>query len=71
MAENDRWDSEFDVVIAGAGGAGLAAAIEAAEAGARTVVFEKQGRRQLSSEAHLLEGYVGVCTPRWSLPHRR
>ncbi len=51
MAENDRWDSEFDVVIAGAGGAGLAAAIEAAEAGARTAVFEKQGKIWESSTA--------------------
>lgn len=51
MAENDKWDSEFDVVIAGAGGAGLAAAIEAAEAGAKTVVFEKQGKIWESSTA--------------------
>jgi flavocytochrome c len=51
MAEDQRWDSDFDVVIAGAGGAGLAAAIEAAEAGARTVVFEKQGKIWESSTA--------------------
>ncbi|MGF1666730.1 MAG: FAD-dependent oxidoreductase [Acidimicrobiia bacterium] len=47
----DGWDAEFDVVIAGAGGAGLAAAIEAAKAGARTVVFEKQGKIWESSTA--------------------
>ncbi|MFH1169304.1 MAG: FAD-dependent oxidoreductase [Chloroflexota bacterium] len=47
----ESWDSEFDVVIAGAGGAGLAAAIEAAGAGARTVVFEKQGKIWESSTA--------------------
>jgi fumarate reductase flavoprotein subunit len=51
MAESDRWDSEFDVVIAGAGGAGLAAAVEAAAAGARTVVFEKHGKIWESSTA--------------------
>jgi fumarate reductase flavoprotein subunit len=51
VREDKRWDSEFDVVIAGAGGAGLAAAIEAAEAGARTVVFEKQGKIWESSTA--------------------
>jgi fumarate reductase flavoprotein subunit len=39
------------VVVAGAGGAGLAAAIEAAETGARTVVFEKQGKIWESSTA--------------------
>ncbi len=51
MTQDERWDSEFDVVVAGAGGAGLAAAIEAADAGARTVVFEKQGKIWESSTA--------------------
>ena len=51
MAESNGWDAEFDVVIAGAGGAGLAAAIEAAASGARTVVFEKQGKIWESSTA--------------------
>ncbi len=32
---------EFDVIVVGGGGAGLAAAIEAAEAGARTILLEK------------------------------
>jgi fumarate reductase flavoprotein subunit len=36
------WDNEVDVVIAGAGGAGISAAIELAGAGVNTVVFEKQ-----------------------------
>ena len=36
-----KWDQEFDVVILGAGGAGLAAAIEARDRGAKTVVLEK------------------------------
>ena len=35
------WDEEYDVVIFGTGFAGLAAAIEAAKAGAKTVVLEK------------------------------
>ncbi|MDH3498768.1 MAG: FAD-dependent oxidoreductase [Acidimicrobiia bacterium] len=39
------------MVVVGAGGAGLAAAIEAAEAGARTVVFERQGKIWESSTA--------------------
>lgn len=37
-----KWDAEVDVVIAGGGGAGLSAAIEAADAGAQTLVLEKQ-----------------------------
>jgi flavocytochrome c len=51
VTEDERWDAEYDVVIAGAGGAGLAAAIEAAKAGAKTVVFEKQGKIWESSTA--------------------
>ncbi len=39
---DSRWDLEVDVIVVGAGGAGLAAALEAADAGADTVVFEKQ-----------------------------
>ncbi|MFC1980628.1 flavocytochrome c [Chloroflexota bacterium] len=36
------WDAEVDVVIAGAGATGLSAAIESADAGAETIVLEKQ-----------------------------
>jgi len=35
------WDLEVDVIVVGAGGAGLAAALEAAAAGADTIVLEK------------------------------
>ncbi|WP_250504725.1 FAD-dependent oxidoreductase [Caballeronia sp. AZ7_KS35] len=38
---NPRADETVDVLVVGGGGAGLAAAIEAAEAGARTVLLEK------------------------------
>ncbi|MBI2830985.1 MAG: FAD-dependent oxidoreductase [Chloroflexi bacterium] len=38
----EKWHEIADVVVAGAGGAGLAAAIESAEAGADVIVFEKQ-----------------------------
>ena len=37
----EKWDGEADVVIAGFGGAGAAAAIEAAEAGAKVLVLER------------------------------
>lgn len=36
-----HWDREADVVIAGGGGAGLSAAIEAGKAGAKVIVLEK------------------------------
>jgi succinate dehydrogenase/fumarate reductase flavoprotein subunit len=37
----EKWDKEVDIVIAGTGHAGLAAAIAASEAGAKVVVLEK------------------------------
>ncbi len=47
----EAWDEEVDVIIAGAGGAGLEAAVEAAGAGAETIVFEKMDRLWESSTA--------------------
>lgn len=40
-AASEKWDREADVVICGGGGTGLAAAVEAARAGAGTLVLEK------------------------------
>ncbi len=45
------WDSEVDVIVVGAGAAGLEAALEAAQAGASAIVFEKQLRLWESSTA--------------------
>ncbi len=42
MADLSWWDEDWDVVVAGGGGAGLMAAIEAAERGARVLLVEKQ-----------------------------
>lgn len=41
--EDLTFDQTYDVVIAGSGGAGLAAAVEAARSGLSTIVFEKSG----------------------------
>jgi len=38
----EKWDEEADVVVVGAGAAGLSAAIEAAENGAKVLVLEKR-----------------------------
>lgn len=38
-----KWDETFDVIVIGAGGAGLTAAIVAKEAGAKTQLLEKMG----------------------------
>ncbi len=44
LVQNVNWDEEFDVVVVGAGGAGLVAAIEAAKAGASVVLLEKSDK---------------------------
>ncbi|MEF9996477.1 MAG: FAD-dependent oxidoreductase, partial [Burkholderiaceae bacterium] len=36
-----KWDEEIDVLVIGSGFAGLAAAAEAAKAGAKTIILEK------------------------------
>ena len=41
-ADIERWDIECDVVVVGHGITGAAAAIEAARAGAKTLVLERQ-----------------------------
>ena len=41
--EEVKFDRECDVLIIGGGGTGVAAAVEAAEAGANTLVIEKSG----------------------------
>ena len=43
MNNQQLWDEEYDVVVIGSGFAGLAAAIEAKQAGARTIIIEKMG----------------------------
>ena len=42
MTESTWWDEEFDVVVAGGGGAGLMTAVEAADRGASVLLVEKQ-----------------------------
>ncbi len=51
VPDTGAWDEDTDVLVAGAGGAGLVAALEAADAGARVTVFEKQARLLESSTA--------------------
>jgi fumarate reductase flavoprotein subunit len=50
--------SETDVVIIGSGAAGLAAAVTAAEGGARVIIFEKQ--RSLGGTSNFFEGTFAV-----------
>lgn len=52
--------AEFDVVVCGAGMAGLAAAVEAVDRGARVLVLEKQG--EIGGSAAISSGYL------WTAP---
>jgi fumarate reductase flavoprotein subunit len=54
----DQVASEKDIVVVGAGAAGLAAAVAAAEGGARVAVFEK--RRSLGGTSNFFEGTFAV-----------
>jgi succinate dehydrogenase/fumarate reductase flavoprotein subunit len=49
-----RWDREADVVVAGGGGAGLAAAVEASSLGAKVLLLEK--RPQLGGTTSIAVG---------------
>ncbi len=46
-----KWDEEVDVAVAGAGDAGLSAAIESRNAGASTMVFDKLATTRSTSSA--------------------
>lgn len=41
LSEPQKWDGEYDIVVLGAGGAGLACAVEAVEKGLSVLVLEK------------------------------
>ena len=36
-----KWDEEYDIVIIGAGGAGLAAGVESVKQGLKAIIIEK------------------------------
>jgi fumarate reductase flavoprotein subunit len=50
-SRSEAWDDEADVVIAGGGEAGLAAAIEAVDAGSTAIILEKLGTVKSTSTA--------------------
>ena len=54
------WDYQADVVVMGAGTSGLSAAIEAAAAGAKVIVLEKEPSSALANSGHCAGTIVGV-----------
>jgi len=54
------WDYQADVVVMGAGTTGLAAAIEAAAAGAKVIVLEKEPSSALANSGHCA-GTLSAC----------
>jgi len=58
MIANQGQAKEADVVVIGSGGCGLAAALTAAEGGAKVIVFEKQ--RSLGGSSNFFEGTFAV-----------
>ncbi len=57
------WSDEVDVLVLGAGMAGVAAAIEAAQAGARVLVLDRGGRLSCTSAMAGGHFYLGGGTP--------
>jgi 3-oxo-5alpha-steroid 4-dehydrogenase len=57
------WSDEVDVLVVGAGMAGTAAAIEAAQAGARVLVIDRGGRLSCTSAMAGGHFYLGGGTP--------
>ncbi len=58
VASPMKWDSTYDVVIIGAGGAGLAAACEAVKQKLKAIVFEKMG---------VVGGSSVLCGGQWAV----
>ena len=67
----DKWDASYDVVVVGAGGAGLAAAAHAAEQGLKVLLLEKLAfvggssaicRRRIHGSLHEHQKKLGIRT---------
>ena len=49
---------DFDVIVAGCGAAGLAAAVSAAEEGARVTILERSTREERGGQSRYTEAYL-------------
>ena len=62
-ADVTSWSDDVDVLVIGAGMAGVAAAIEAAQAGARVLIIDRGGRLSCTSAMAGGHFYLGGGTP--------
>ncbi|MBM6705138.1 FAD-dependent oxidoreductase, partial [Sutterella massiliensis] len=58
IAPPKKWDEEYDIVIVGAGGAGLAAGVVAAQKGLKAVILEKEA---------FIGGSSALCGGKWAV----
>lgn len=56
-----KWDETYDVVVVGSGGAGMAAAVKAADQGAKVVVLERLGFP--GGNTQLAQGQINAADP--------
>ena len=63
----DAWDVQTDVLVIGAGAAGLVAGLRALEAGAETLVLEREPK--LSGSTSMSSGFVPAPGTRWQRAH--
>lgn len=66
QAHEHRWNHSCDVIVVGAGGAGLAAAVRASELGAKVILVEKNSF--LGGNTLISGGFLGVVDPKRQIP---
>ncbi|MCD8098882.1 MAG: FAD-binding protein [Lachnospiraceae bacterium] len=58
FADTIKWDAQYDVVVIGAGGAGVPAAAEACDAGAKVLVVEKAPKGMEGGNARIAQQHL-------------
>ncbi len=66
LAQENDWDYDCDVLVIGAGAAGLSAAVRASELGARVILIEK--REIIGGNTLISGGFLGVIDPVRQIP---
>ena len=66
LAQENDWDYGCDILVIGAGAAGLSAAVRASELGARVILIEK--REIIGGNTLISGGFLGVIDPVRQIP---